>query len=185
MSIFSACFGLLTSVQLAAKTSSGQIWISGWILPHFDVRTLSVAWKLKKLSNIFWQKIFFLLHPLSKGVAPLWNGPPHENNFYAFYFNCLILHYRYIATGVFSRCMRNATIKCCNDPVVYTRVATLQEWIRKHAPGVRDSAGCPKQIEVPDCQCDHDSMCTGQRQKCTNCMCLPEGNLFSFIQTSC
>ena len=71
MSIFSACFGLLTSRQLAATTWSGQIWISCWILPHFDVRTISVAWKLKKLSNIFWQKIFFLLNPLSKGVAPL------------------------------------------------------------------------------------------------------------------
>ena len=65
MSIFSACFGLPTTVQLPATTWSGQIWISGWILPHFDVRTISVAWKLKKLSNIFWQKIFFLLHPLS------------------------------------------------------------------------------------------------------------------------
>jgi len=71
MSIFSACFGLLTSVQLAATTCTCQIWISGWILPHFDVRTISVAWKLKKLSNIFWQQIFFLLHSLSKGVAPL------------------------------------------------------------------------------------------------------------------
>ena len=71
MSIFSACFGLPTSIQLAATTWSGQIWISGLILPHFDVRTISVAWKLKKLSNIFWQKVFFLLHPLSKGVAPV------------------------------------------------------------------------------------------------------------------
>ena len=69
MSIFSACFGLLTSRQLAATTWSGQIWISCWILPHFDVRTISVAWKLKKLSNIFWQKIFFLLNPPSKGLA--------------------------------------------------------------------------------------------------------------------
>ena len=43
MSIFSACFGLLTSVQLAATTCTCQIWISGWILPHFDVRTISVA----------------------------------------------------------------------------------------------------------------------------------------------
>ena len=43
MSIFSACFGPPTSVQLAATTWSGQIWISGWILPHFDVRTISVA----------------------------------------------------------------------------------------------------------------------------------------------
>ena len=58
MSIFSACFGLPTSVQLAATTCTCQIWISGWILPHFDVRTISVAWKLKKLSNIFWQKYF-------------------------------------------------------------------------------------------------------------------------------
>ena len=69
MSIFSACFGLLTRRQLAATTWSGQIWISCWILPHFDVRTISVAWKLKKLSNIFWQKIFFLLNPPSKGLA--------------------------------------------------------------------------------------------------------------------
>ena len=76
MSIFSACFGLLASVQLAATTWSGQIWISVWILPHFDVKTISVAWKLKKFSNIFLQKIFFLLHPLSKGVAPLCN-PRH------------------------------------------------------------------------------------------------------------
>ena len=49
MSIFSACFGLPTSVQLAATTWSGQIWISGIILPHFDVRTISVASKLKEL----------------------------------------------------------------------------------------------------------------------------------------
>ena len=80
MSIFSACFGLLTSVQLAATTWSGQIWISCWILPHFDVRTISVAWKLKKLSNIFWQKIFFLLNPLSKGVAPLCNVVQYSDN---------------------------------------------------------------------------------------------------------
>ena len=43
MSIFSACFGLLTSVQLATTTCTCQIWISCWILPHFDVRTISVA----------------------------------------------------------------------------------------------------------------------------------------------
>ena len=30
-------------VQVAATTWSGQIWISGLILPHFDVRTISVA----------------------------------------------------------------------------------------------------------------------------------------------
>ena len=49
--------------------------ISGWILQHFDVRTISVAWKLKELSNIFWQKIFSYDDTmLSKGVAPLCNG---------------------------------------------------------------------------------------------------------------
>ena len=37
MSIFSACFGLQTTVQLPATTWSGQI------LPHFDERTISVA----------------------------------------------------------------------------------------------------------------------------------------------
>ena len=74
MNIFSHFQGLLTNVQLAATTWPGQIWISCWILPHFDVWTISVAWKLKKLSNIFWQKTFFLLNPLSKGVAPLCNG---------------------------------------------------------------------------------------------------------------
>ena len=62
MSIFSHFQGLQTPVQLVTTTWSAQIWISGWILPHFDVRTISVAWKLKKLSNIFWQKIFFLWH---------------------------------------------------------------------------------------------------------------------------
>ena len=56
MSIFSACFVLLTSRQLAATTWSGQIWISGWILPHFDVRTISVAKEVIKYfltKNIF------------------------------------------------------------------------------------------------------------------------------------
>ena len=43
MSIFSACFGLPTTVQLPATTWSGQIWIPGLILPRFDVRTISVA----------------------------------------------------------------------------------------------------------------------------------------------
>ena len=54
--------GLQTPIQLPATSWSDHIWISGWILPHFDVRTISVAWKLKELSNIFWQKIFFLWH---------------------------------------------------------------------------------------------------------------------------
>ena len=79
-SIFAHFQGLLTSIQLAATKWSAQIWISCWILPHFDVRTISVAWKLKKLSNIFWQKIFFLLNPLSKGIAPLCNVVQYSDN---------------------------------------------------------------------------------------------------------
>ena len=53
MSIFSACFGLPTCVQLAATTWSAQIWISGWILTHFDVKT--ILW----LENWRSYKIFF------------------------------------------------------------------------------------------------------------------------------
>ena len=56
-------------------------------------------------------------------------------------------YYRYIAAGVFSKCVPNSK-GCCLDPVVYTRVATLQAWIREKAPGVRGSKGCPKMIEV-------------------------------------
>ena len=54
---------------------------------------------------------------------------------------------RYIAAGVLSKCVLKK-MDCCIDPVVYTRVAALQDWIRLKAPGVRDSKGCPKQIEV-------------------------------------
>ena len=52
--------GLQTSVQLPATTWSAQIWISGWILSDFDVRTISVASKLKKLQIFLYycQKIF-------------------------------------------------------------------------------------------------------------------------------
>ena len=57
-SIFAHFQGLLTSFQLAATTWSAQIGISCWILPHFDVRTISVAWKLKKLSNMLTKNIF-------------------------------------------------------------------------------------------------------------------------------
>ena len=54
---------------------------------------------------------------------------------------------RYIAAGVLSKCVLKK-MDCCIDPVVYTRVAALQDWVRLKAPGVRDSKGCPKQIEV-------------------------------------
>ena len=103
MSIFSACFGLPTSVQLAATTCTCQIWISGWILPHFDVRTISVAWKLKKLSNIFWQKIFFLLNPLSKGVAPL----------------CIAIPI-YVSTYLHLFISSNTASSQCIQPVIFT-----------------------------------------------------------------
>ena len=53
-SIFAHFQKLLTSVQLAATK-----W-SDLILPHFDIRTISVAWKLKELSNIFLQKNGFI-----------------------------------------------------------------------------------------------------------------------------
>ena len=65
---------------------------------------------------------------------------------------CRYTFYRYIAAGVFSKCILNKQ-DCCMDPVVYTRVATLQAWIREKAPGVRDSKGCPKMIEVGQYKC--------------------------------
>jgi len=68
--------GLPANVLLAATTWSPQIWISGFILPHFDVRTISVAWKLKKLPTIC-NKYFSYDPMLSKGVAQQCIG---ENN---------------------------------------------------------------------------------------------------------
>ena len=70
MSIFSACFGLPTTVQLPATTWSGQIWISGLILLHFDVRTISVASKLEELLNIF-DKKYFSYHTMLSLVKAL------------------------------------------------------------------------------------------------------------------
>ena len=52
------------------------------------------------------------------------------------------LVFRYVAAGVFSKCIMDSS-DCCLDPVVYTRVATLAHWIREKAPGVRSSEGCP------------------------------------------
>ena len=54
--------GLQTRVQLAAR---------GWILPHFDVRTISVAWKLKDYQIFFGSKYFSYDPMLSKGVTPV------------------------------------------------------------------------------------------------------------------
>ena len=67
---------------------------------------------------------------------------------------CRYTFYRYIAAGVFSKCILNKQ-DCCMDPVVYTRVATLQAWIREKASGVRDSKGCPKMMEVGQYECSH------------------------------
>ena len=51
---------------------------------------------------------------------------------------------RYTVTGVFSNCKFQAQ-GCCADPVVYQRINDeIKTWIRKFAPGVRDSDGCPK-----------------------------------------
>ena len=47
--IFSTSFGSSRTASHRLVTCTCQIWISGWILPHFDVRTISVASKLKKL----------------------------------------------------------------------------------------------------------------------------------------
>ena len=70
MSIFSACFGLLTSVQLAATQCTLQISIYGWILPDFEVsKNHFCSLKLKELQIFFWQHIFFYDPMLSKCVA--------------------------------------------------------------------------------------------------------------------
>ena len=47
--ILSTSFGSLRTAIHRQVTCTCQIWISGWIRPHFDVRTISVASKLKKL----------------------------------------------------------------------------------------------------------------------------------------
>ena len=65
MLIFSSL--LLSTAQIATMSnrryqarSHLEHWISGLILPHFDVRTISVASKLKELQIFlyYWQKIF-------------------------------------------------------------------------------------------------------------------------------
>ena len=51
--ILSTSFGSSHTATHRQVTCTCQIWISGWILPHFDVRTISVASKLKKLQIFF------------------------------------------------------------------------------------------------------------------------------------
>ena len=58
-----------------------------------------------------------------------------------------------MVAGVFSTCKKvlwgettHQTYKtgCCKDPAVYDRISDeIKDWIRKTAPGVRDSRGCP------------------------------------------
>ena len=47
--ILSTSFGSSRTATHRQVTCTCQIWISCWILPHFDVRTISVASKLKEL----------------------------------------------------------------------------------------------------------------------------------------
>ena len=47
--ILCTSFGGSRTAMYRQVTCTCQIWIPGWILPHFDVRTISVASKLKKL----------------------------------------------------------------------------------------------------------------------------------------
>ena len=49
--ILSTSFGSSGTARHRQVACTCQIWISGWILPHFDVRTISVASKLKKLQT--------------------------------------------------------------------------------------------------------------------------------------
>ena len=53
---------------------------------------------------------------------------------------------RYMAAGVFSKCLKNdRSGHCCNDPVVYERInGEIKHWIWKIAKGVRETQGCPK-----------------------------------------
>ena len=53
---------------------------------------------------------------------------------------------RYTTAGVFGKCHMDRAdhTACCRDPVVYTRVANLANWIRDKAPGARSNPGCPK-----------------------------------------
>ena len=58
-----------------------------------------------------------------------------------------------MVAGVFSTCKKvlwgqttSQTYQtgCCKDPAVYDRISDeIKDWIRKTAPGVRDSRGCP------------------------------------------
>ena len=47
--ILSTSFDSLRTAMYRQVTCTCQIWIPGWILPHFDIRNISVASKLKKL----------------------------------------------------------------------------------------------------------------------------------------
>ena len=62
-----------------------------------------------------------------------------------------------MVAGVFSRCKFHTTsstpdgsdtpLSCCLDPVVYERISEeMKSWIWSHAPGVRDTQGCPRKL---------------------------------------
>ena len=58
-----------------------------------------------------------------------------------------------MVAGVFSTCKKvlwgqtthqTHQTGCCKDPAVYDRISDeIKDWIRKTAPGVTDSRGCP------------------------------------------
>merc|ERR1711884_373814 len=61
--ILSTPFGSSRTAIHRQVTCTCQIWISGWILPHFDVRTISVASKLKKLQIFLYIDKKYLIAP--------------------------------------------------------------------------------------------------------------------------
>ena len=61
--ILSTSFGSSRTATHRQVTCTCQIWISGWILPHFDVRTISVASKLKKLQIFLYIDKKYLIAP--------------------------------------------------------------------------------------------------------------------------
>ena len=52
---------------------------------------------------------------------------------------------RFMAAGVFSKCMTSLNDYCCRDPFVHHRINDeIKKWIGEKAPGGRESHGCPK-----------------------------------------
>ena len=71
---------------------------------------------------------------------------------------------RYTTAGVFGKCRMDRAdhTACCRDPVVYTRVANLADWIREKAPGARSNPGCPKKRDYRKIYKAFSSICNIQ-----------------------